>query len=169
MCASAVAAAYSCMVQATNPSTDDLLHSLFRLMQQVRQAPHDDVVERPALIVLARLKELGAMRLSDLAGDVCLDVSTMSRHVRALEERGYIERTTDPADGRAFLLTLTAAGRKVLARAWATRGAWIEGCLSDWSAQDRLVLSDVLERFADALTPPQPAKSFRGNEQEKSA
>jgi len=156
------------VVQPTT-STDDLLRALFRLMQQVRQAPHDDVVERPALIVLARLKELGALRLSDLAVDVCLDVSTMSRHVRALEERGYIERATDPADGRASLLTLTAAGRKVLAKAWASRRAWMDQSLADWSVQDRLILTDVLERFADALTPAQPSRSLRPSEQEKSA
>ncbi len=154
------------MMQATKPSTDDLLRSLFRLMQQVRQAPHDDVVERPALIVLARLKELGAMRLSDLAGDVCLDVSTMSRHVRALEERGYLARTADPDDGRAALLTLTPAGRKVLATAWASRRAWIDRCLESWPAEDRSVLNDVIDRFADALTVQPTARPARPPKQE---
>jgi DNA-binding MarR family transcriptional regulator len=156
------------MVQPTTSSTDDLLRGLFRLMQQARQAPHDDVVERPALIVLARLKERGALRLSDLAGDVCLDVSTMSRHVRALEERGYVERTTDPADGRASLLTLTVAGRRVLATAWASRRAWVDRSLEGWSAQDRQVLTDALERFAAALSSP-AAPAGRSQRQESSA
>lgn len=147
-------------------STDDLLRSLFRLMQQVRQAPHDDVVDRPSLIVLARLKELGPLRLSDLAGDVCLDVSTMSRHVRALEERGYLERATDPADGRASLLTLTAAGRSVLATAWASRRAWLDQSLENWSPEDRRVLNEVIARFADALTPAPTSRAGRTNKQE---
>src|SRR4028118_987652 len=150
------------MVQPTTSGrmtaeSDDLLRSLFQLMQQLRQAPHDDVVERPALIILARLKERGALRLSDLASDVCLDVSTMSRHVRALEERGFVERSTDPADGRASLLTLTAAGRKVLATAWASRRAWMDRSLDGWSAADRQVLTDALERFAGALSSPAPS------------
>jgi DNA-binding MarR family transcriptional regulator len=149
------------MVQPTSSSSDDLLRSLFRLMQQVRQAPHDDLVDRPALLVLARLKERAALRLSDLALDVCLDVSTMSRHVRALEERGYVERTVDPADGRASLLTLSAAGREVLDTAWASRRAWIDRSLADWSAEDRRILADVLERFAEALSPPPSSRAGR--------
>lgn len=160
---------YSCMVQTTTASTDDLLRSLFRLMQQVRQAPHDDVVERPALMVLARLKEQGAMRLSDLASDVCLDVSTMSRHVRALEDRGFIERATHPADGRAALLTLTPAGRKVLATAWASRRAWIDRSLEGWSAEDRRVLNDFVARFAEALTPAPAVRPARALKQEAPA
>ena len=109
------------------------------------------------------------MRLWDLAVDVCLDVSTMSRHVRALEERGYVERTVDPADARASLLTLSAAGRKVLDTAWASRRAWIDRSLADWSAEDRRILADVLERFAEALSPPPSSRAGRMSKQETSA
>lgn len=144
------------MVQPTSSNGDDLLRALFRLMQQVRQAPHDERVERPALLVLARLKENGAMRLSDLAGDVCLDVSTVSRHVRTLEERGLVERASDPADGRAALLTLTDAGRDMLAAAWARRRAWLDDSLGDWSPADRHAVTDAVVRLADSLTPAPP-------------
>ena len=41
------------------------------------------------------------MRVSDLAAKVELDASTVSRQIKQLEDKGIVERTTDPADGRA--------------------------------------------------------------------
>jgi DNA-binding MarR family transcriptional regulator len=40
-----------------------------------------------------------------------------SKIVRSLEERGLLERRTDPADARAVRLTLTADGRQLVRRA----------------------------------------------------
>jgi DNA-binding MarR family transcriptional regulator len=146
----------------TDDTNEDVLGALFRLMHQVKQAPSDDdPVERPAIIVLARLKEHGAMRLSDLAGDLCLDVSTVSRHVRTLEDRGFVERAGDPDDRRAVQLTITDEGRAVLAEAWAHRQAWIDRSVADWSVADLRELGAVLGRLADALAADSAARAVR--------
>jgi DNA-binding MarR family transcriptional regulator len=54
--------------------------------------------------------------LNEVAADLCLDKSTASRVVAALERKGYVARTQHPADARAVLLAVTPAGRKLYAR-----------------------------------------------------
>ena len=125
----------------------------------MRSAKHDDPVDRSAIIILARLDEHGALRLSDLAGDLCLDVSTMSRHARTLEERGYITREGDPDDGRAVRLTLAEPGRAVLAGAHENRRAWLEASLADWSDEERDQLTTMLTRLTAALAPQATTRS----------
>ena len=130
---------------------DELAMALYRVVQRVRQAPHDDPVDRSAIVLLARLHEHGPSRLSDLAGMVCLDVSTVSRHARTLEDRGYLARADDPADGRAVRLTLTQAGLDVLETAFGNRKEWLDRCLADWPAAERHDLAVRLGKLADAL------------------
>ena len=120
-------------------------------MQQLKQAQHDDGVDRSAIIMLARLKDHGTLRLSDLAGQLCLDVSTVSRQARALEDRGYVARADDPTDGRAVRLTLAEPGRAVLETAFRNRQAWLDRSLADWSPAERSDLAEQLTKLADAL------------------
>jgi DNA-binding MarR family transcriptional regulator len=140
------------MMQASDGGAE-LTTALYGLMQAMKSAKHDDPVDRSAVIILARLHDQGSLRLSDLAGDLGLDVSTMSRHARSLEERGYITREGDPDDGRAVRLTIAKAGYAVLSAAQDNRRAWLEASLADWSDADRADLTAMLTRLTAALTP----------------
>lgn len=53
-----------------------------------------------------------SLRLSALAGLLALSLPTVSDAVAALEKKGMVRRRSDPADGRAGLLDLTARGRR---------------------------------------------------------
>ena len=140
-----------------DPALDDVLRSLFRLVQQIKQTVHADTVERQAIIILSRLRENGSIRLSELAGDLMVDISTVSRQVRALEDRGLVTRSEDPDDRRASRIVLAPAGARILDEAWARRHAWLEWALADWGHDDRAALAATLSRFADALAaPPMP-------------
>jgi DNA-binding MarR family transcriptional regulator len=143
---------------SSDPALDEVLRGLFRLVQQVRRTAHADPVERQAIIILSRLRENGSIRLSDLAADLMVDISTVSRQARSLEEHGLVGRTDDPDDRRAVRLHLSPAGDRVLDEAWARRHAWLERSLAGWSPEDRAVLAATLTRCADALSaPPMPA------------
>ncbi|MDQ6523282.1 MarR family transcriptional regulator [Nocardioides sp. LHD-245] len=50
-----------------------------------------------------------------LAAAIGLSAPATSALLRRLETSGHVERTTDPADGRRHLLTLTASARQVAA------------------------------------------------------
>jgi DNA-binding MarR family transcriptional regulator len=140
------------VVQANDPVINDLLKALHRVIRQTKRTIHDDTVDRAGIIILSSLKENSAVRLSDLASDLMLDISTVSRQARALEGRGLVTRTEDLDDRRAMRLELAPAGLEVLDAAWARRNRWLAESLCDWAPQDRVALVAMLTRFADSLS-----------------
>ena len=140
------------MVQATDPVIDDLLKALQRVIRATKRTVHDDTVDRAAIIILSSLKENNAVRLSDLAGDLLLDISTVSRQAKALEDRGLVTRTEDVDDRRAVRLQVSPAGLAVLDQAWTRRNRWLAESLHEWTPGDRAELVATLTRFADSLS-----------------
>jgi DNA-binding MarR family transcriptional regulator len=63
--------------------------------------------------VLAKLSRVpdGTLRMSVLATQTEGSLPRLSQVVARLEQRGWVHRTPDPADGRATLVTLTDEGR----------------------------------------------------------
>ncbi len=55
----------------------------------------------------------GPSGLNELAAELYLDKSTTSRVVATLERKGYVTRASHPDDGRAVVLTVTSAGRRL--------------------------------------------------------
>jgi DNA-binding MarR family transcriptional regulator len=148
------------MVQATDPVINDLLKALHRVIRQIKRTVQGDSVEPAAIIILSSLKENSAVRLSDLANDLLLDISTVSRQARALEDRGLVTRTEDPDDRRAVRLDLAPAGLAVLEEAGSRRSRSLAELLRDWTAEDRVALVAMLTRFADTLSAePAPNRS----------
>jgi len=70
-----------------------------------------------------------ALRMTDLAGAVMLSSGGLTRLVGRLEDRGFVRREPDPADGRGFLCSLTPSGRERLAAARVTHDAVVVGLL----------------------------------------
>ncbi|MFB9839622.1 MarR family winged helix-turn-helix transcriptional regulator [Actinoallomurus acaciae] len=62
-------------------------------------------------------------RMHDLAGDMYLSQSALSRTVARLERAGLVERTMCADDRRAIFVTLTEAGRERHAQARRTQRA----------------------------------------------
>jgi DNA-binding MarR family transcriptional regulator len=56
------------------------------------------------------------LRMQDLGARTVLSRTRISRIVSELEQAKYVERRADPDDGRAWLATLTSAGRDALKR-----------------------------------------------------
>ncbi len=76
-------------------------------------------------------------------------MSTVSRHVKALEGQGMLVRTGDPTDGRVARVALTAAGVAALGRLRAARYRLFAEVLADWPAADIEALAPLLARLAD--------------------
>jgi DNA-binding MarR family transcriptional regulator len=65
---------------------------------------------------------------------LAMDRTTLTAALKPLRRRGLLKITTDPADGRGRLLTLTAKGRRLLARAvpvWRSTHTAVEALLRD--------------------------------------
>ena len=151
-------ACYVCIVELNEaPATPDLATALFGVMQQVKQAQHDDPVDKSAIIMLARLREHDTLRLSDLAGHLCLDVSTVSRHARTLEDRGYVARADDPADGQGRAAHPDRVGaRRAGDRLPQPAGLAGPRPAASWSAAERDDLARKLAKLAYALGSDRP-------------
>jgi DNA-binding MarR family transcriptional regulator len=67
--------------------------------------------------------------------------------VATLVHLGLVERTADPADGRAQVLTPSREGSERLARIRNVRRARWEADLADWPASDVAALGDLLARL----------------------
>ncbi|MFD3507145.1 MarR family winged helix-turn-helix transcriptional regulator [Nocardia sp. NPDC058666] len=106
-------------------------------------------IDPAGFVVLFRLVCDGAMRSGALADAVHSDASTVSRQVAQLVDRGLVERTADPDDGRATVLQATAEGREVAARIRARRQDSIAIITDSWSAADRASFAGLLTRFVD--------------------
>jgi DNA-binding MarR family transcriptional regulator len=92
----------------------DALSELVRVYQfrdRDRICCHDvSVTQCYAVDALVRR---GPSTLGDLARELFLDKSTASRVVATLVRKKYVARAPHPADGRAVVLRVTAAGRRL--------------------------------------------------------
>ena len=91
------------------------VHDRLRAQVDAALAAHDlHARQFGALVVLAAGGPMSQRRLGEVQG---VDRTTTVAILDALQDRGLIERRRDPADRRAHLVHLTAAGRRVLRRA----------------------------------------------------
>jgi DNA-binding MarR family transcriptional regulator len=102
------------------------------------------------------LAEQGPMRVTALAVWQGVDKSTVTPQVRRLEQAGLVDRSPDPADGRAFRLTLSAKGESVREQVRRSGANVVEEQMATWSEQDRRTFATLLSRFAAGLDEAQP-------------
>jgi DNA-binding MarR family transcriptional regulator len=81
------------------------------LYERFVSAGYEDV--RPSYgSVLLPLYEQDGMRIGELARDARPNKQTLTDLIRRLERDNLVERRTDPSDGRAALIFLTARSRR---------------------------------------------------------
>jgi DNA-binding MarR family transcriptional regulator len=96
---------------------------------------------------LFKLKRLGPLRVTDLAVQLRLDSTTVSRHVDDLERRGLVVREPDATDRRATLVRLSPRAVQLLDDAEVERRGKLRDGLQDWSPTDRETFVRLLSRF----------------------
>jgi DNA-binding MarR family transcriptional regulator len=102
-------------------------------------------------VLLARLVTCGPRRATDLAADTMLDLSTVSRQIRSLVDRGLVERRPDPEDRRGALLSATPSGVLAFQHYRDQRNEKLARILEAWPAEDRHQLVRLFGRFNDDL------------------
>jgi DNA-binding MarR family transcriptional regulator len=90
----------------------------------------------------------GAHHPSDVASVTGRHASSASRVVDQLVELGLLDRTTDPADRRQVLVSLTDAGRTVVTRFERLDGAISTRLMAGFAADDATRLAGYLDRLA---------------------
>ena len=104
--------------------SSELVVQAARLVRAIRRR-----VGQPAGIrILALLEELGPLGVTALADADRSSQPTVSGAVRLLEDEGWVEKKTDPADARRALVELTPQGRQRLLDATTvgrSRSGWL--------------------------------------------
>jgi DNA-binding MarR family transcriptional regulator len=113
----------------------------------------DASITGAGLVALRVVERHGPIAMSEVARRLQVDQSTVSRHVRPLEERGLLTRTAAAADRRVAWLRVTVTGQRLLDGARDVVLHDFDVALGDWSTDDRRQLADLLDRLRrDLLT-----------------
>jgi DNA-binding MarR family transcriptional regulator len=87
---------------------------------------------------------------------------TLTRIVDRLEDAGWIERQSDPADRRARILHLTDKSRGIVERLNASVEALFEEMLGGFDAAERELFAELLERIAANITAARQLEVVHG-------
>jgi DNA-binding MarR family transcriptional regulator len=124
-----------------------LRDAITRLNRRVRRARPVGDLTVTQLSALTSLRLAGALSPRELADVERVQPPTMTRIVAKLEERGLVQRTPHPTDGRQVILSPTEGGRAVLDRFERARDEWLACRLAELTPEER----DTLMRAAEIL------------------
>ena len=107
----------------TNDVPARLAFATGRLNRRLRSAGGG--LSHGLLSALATVSKQGPMRLAELSQLESVSAPSTTRLVAELEGKGLVTRATDPADGRAILISITETGITTIAAARAARAEMV--------------------------------------------
>lgn len=142
-----------------HPSTFDLERALAEVVRLLAdRATIGDIARRsgydlpPASwSLLEYLDSRGALRVTDIAACHGVDVSSVTPRLKRLETAGLVEREREPADARAFLISITDAGNSALESVHEARRQILASAVSDIDSSHVVITADVLACIAQHL------------------
>jgi DNA-binding MarR family transcriptional regulator len=128
---------------------------LARRLRVERTAPGqaEPVLSDTQFAALATLEKHGAMSPGELAGHERVQPPSMTRVIAALEEWQLVTRAAHASDRRQVVLTVTPAGRVLVAKARRRRDAWLARRLNELTPQERATLraaAPILEKLSQS-------------------
>jgi DNA-binding MarR family transcriptional regulator len=139
---------------------DRALLRLRRMWDAPTGVPHEGgVVEGSTLLVCLAVADASSeVGINEVTRALGVVHSTASRLVARAVEAGMVDRAVSGADPRRALLTLTAAGTRLVQASRQYRASRLRHMLAGWSDGDVADLADLLTRFAEtAGRPPHAA------------
>ncbi|MFE6051868.1 MarR family winged helix-turn-helix transcriptional regulator [Kitasatospora sp. NPDC056446] len=129
------------------------------LLSRVGRAARVRLAERLAerglrlwdMAVLATLADSGPQAQRDLVRRLGIDPSDLAKVADQLSAAGYVERARDPADRRRVSVSITGAGRQLLAELDAQARVVQDEVLAPLDAGERQVLQGMLLRLHRGL------------------
>jgi DNA-binding MarR family transcriptional regulator len=126
--------------------------AVVRLNRRLRaQREVEAVVTLTQLSAMASLHRHGAMSPGELATRERVQPPSMTRVIAALVERGFVDRSPHPTDGRQTVVALTGTGRDYVDAEVTARERWLDARLGELSADERDVLyraAEIIDRIA---------------------
>jgi DNA-binding MarR family transcriptional regulator len=113
----------------------------------------EPVLSDTQFAALATLEKHGAMSPGELAGHERVQPPSMTRVIAALEEWQLVTRAAHASDRRQVVLTVTPAGRALVAKARRRRDAWLARRLNELTPQELATLraaAPILEKLSQS-------------------
>ena len=136
---------------AAAPLAGTLRDAIMRLNRRMRQARPLGDLTLTQISALTSLGLAGALTPRELAEHERVQPPTMTKIIAKLEDRGLVQRTPHPTDGRQVVLHATEAGRAAVADQRRAGDAWLAKALAELPPEDRETLrraADLLDRIA---------------------
>ena len=90
------------------------------------------------------------IRISDIQKELFITKAAISQMLGALERKGYICRETDKGNRRTLIVTLTSAGKEILAPLEDGFDRLLSAIIALMGEEDTKLLILLISRFADA-------------------
>jgi DNA-binding MarR family transcriptional regulator len=144
--------------------------SIGLLRRQLSQVETDSGLSLPEVAAMARLERGGPTTAAELARAERISPQSMSNTLCTLKDRGYVEATPHPKDGRRVVLSATQAGLAALWQRDKARNEWLgEALAAEFSAEElgqlrsiAPLISRLALRVSDRSASPEQAGSRAG-------
>ena len=134
----------------------ELERGLFQLARALRKIRVTDETMPPyatgaGFWELVLLKHHAPIRSSDIAALLAIDISTVSRQIKQLEQGELVNKVPDAHDARASLLSLTDKGERVVDQLIRRRRQALENAFQGWTENDMETFNQLLAKFVSGL------------------
>ncbi|MER8002330.1 MarR family transcriptional regulator [Streptomyces sp. NPDC095613] len=106
-------------------------------------------LDRAAVALLRRIADADPLRPGELAVQLGVEASHVTRQVQQLQKAGYVTRVPDPDDRRAQRIQLAQAGRDAVDRISEASCRGMQLALSEWSPEELQQLATLFHRMVD--------------------
>ena len=103
------------------------------------------------LSLLQVVAQHDAIRPTEIADQLQVHPSLVTRQIRELEDAGYAQVTEDPADGRSWLIMLTPAGSDEMSRLQQVGLDRFALFTADWEPSEVRMLAALLEKLTESM------------------
>ena len=104
----------------------------------------------PQMSILMQLHHKGPCGMSEVSERFDISAAAASQLVDKLVHAGYLERSEDPNDRRAKLLTLSPKGEELIQQGTEERYRWLDKLTSQLSAEQQIKAAEALEILTKA-------------------
>lgn len=127
-----------------------LIRRIRRVIGERARAVHPELLPA-SYLMLSYVRDNGPLRASAIGQVFDIDKGAISRQVQHLLDLGLVDRSPDPADGRATLVSVTADAAVRIAEVNEDRRRWLDDRLGDWPEQDLSEFVRMLASYNAAL------------------
>jgi DNA-binding MarR family transcriptional regulator len=104
-------------------------------------------LDRSGYILLSKLVSSKSAGINEIADELKLSVSTASRQIASLEEKGFIRRFPDQKNGRISLIEITPKGLEIYQHVKHARTKAYAAILENWADEELENLKTVLSHL----------------------